>query len=241
MDSCFILVAGWISDNYGRKWSGLPSSVILGLAFVLLGYAQSLPVLVAASILAGFGNGFSSGIVNLLGADTAVTAGALRGEYLGLFRTLADAGNMLGPLVMGCIASATSLKQACMAMGLISAAATLWLAACYWGLGWLSEPWETDNPGSPSAAATVAVAAAPEKKGPAPGASEEEDPDEELLAASSSEEVDEGLLLSPGPKGTGGDGADAEVTSSGGDIELAESSDRISPEASIDSPSGIPK
>ena len=240
MDSCLILVAGWISDNYGRKWSGLPSSAILGLAFVLLGYAKTLPVLVAASVLAGFGNGFSSGIVNLLGADTAVTAGSLRGEYLGLFRTLSDAGNMLGPLIMGCIASATSLKQACLAMGLISAVATLWLAVCYWGLGWLSEPWETDNAsGSPDAAAAEA---APEKKAPVPRASEDEDPDEELLPASSGEESDEGMLHSQGLKGTDHGARDAdEVTSAERDIELATSDSFISPEASVESPSGIPK
>eukprot|EP00191_Tetraselmis_sp_GSL018_P018905 CAMPEP_0177582664 /NCGR_PEP_ID=MMETSP0419_2-20121207/2883_1 /TAXON_ID=582737 /ORGANISM="Tetraselmis sp., Strain GSL018" /LENGTH=428 /DNA_ID=CAMNT_0019071951 /DNA_START=118 /DNA_END=1401 /DNA_ORIENTATION=+ len=105
VDSSLFMVAGWMNDRYGRKWSGILSTAVLCGAFAVLSAARSLPMLVGASVLAGVGNGFSSGIINLLGADTSAAAGPRRGEYLGLFRTLSDAGVMAGPFVAGCISS----------------------------------------------------------------------------------------------------------------------------------------
>lgn len=145
VDSSLILVAGWISDKFGRKWSGIPSTALLSIAFVVLALSRSLPMLFAASLLAGFGNGFSSGIINLLGADTASEAGPMRGEYLGIFRMLADTGAMLGPLLAGCLASALSLQWASVAIGVISAFATVWLSVCYWYLQWIREPDDEDH------------------------------------------------------------------------------------------------
>jgi predicted MFS family arabinose efflux permease len=97
------LVALWLVSRLPDRWSRLP---VLGLG--LLGYAvvlASLPLVTHAvmltmwSLLLGAGAGFVAGQPTAIIGDRV--APELHGIAVGWLRTLADAGMIVGPLVMG--------------------------------------------------------------------------------------------------------------------------------------------
>ena len=67
-------------------------------ATVLVGDGEGAPARrrLLAALLAGLANGLSSGIVMTLGTDLAPPG--RRGEFLGVWRLLTDAGSVLGPM-----------------------------------------------------------------------------------------------------------------------------------------------
>ena len=57
----------------------------------------------------GLGNGMSSGLVMVLGADASPNVG--RASFLGVFRLLADLGLGAGPLLLGGVAAVAGLAS----------------------------------------------------------------------------------------------------------------------------------
>ena len=77
--------------------------------------------MLAASLI-GFGNGLGSGTMMTLGADLA-PRGA-RGEFLGIWRLIGDAGFTGGPIIAGAVADLVVLQAAALTVsgaGLIAA------------------------------------------------------------------------------------------------------------------------
>ncbi len=102
--------AGYVVDHKGHKWAALPCFALLCISIALLPFASSWPALIAVAVLAGVGNGMGSGIMMTFGSDYAPPA--QRGEFLGVWRMMGDAGQVLGPLCIGAIAAAASLGLA---------------------------------------------------------------------------------------------------------------------------------
>ena len=102
--------AGYVVDHKGHKWAALPCFALLCISIALLPFASSWPALIAVAIIAGVGNGMGSGIMMTFGSDYAPPA--QRGEFLGVWRMMGDAGQVLGPLCIGAIAAAASLGMA---------------------------------------------------------------------------------------------------------------------------------
>jgi MFS family permease len=105
------LLALWLVGHLPDQWNRLP---ILGLG--LLGYAAvlaSLPLvthhlwLTVWSLVLGAGAGFVAGLPTVIIGDRV--APELLGIAVGWLRTLADAGMIVGPLVMGTLADVGSL------------------------------------------------------------------------------------------------------------------------------------
>ena len=105
------LVALWLVSRLPDRWSRLPA-----LGFGLLGYAvvlASLPLLThpflltICSLLLGAGAGFVAGLPTAIIGDRV--APELHGIAVGWLRTLADAGMIVGPLVMGTLGDVVSL------------------------------------------------------------------------------------------------------------------------------------
>jgi MFS family permease len=101
---------GWLVDRRGHKWAALPCFALLCASVALLPWATDWPSLVAVAVLAGIGNGFGSGIMMTFGAGYAPPA--RRGEFLGVWRMMGDAGQVAGPTLIGAIAAAFSLAAA---------------------------------------------------------------------------------------------------------------------------------
>ena len=99
LDAAMFYPAGWLMDSRGRKWTLVPSLAILGASLALMPFATTFWLYLAVALLSGLGNGFGTGIIMALGADLSPRAN--RGEFLGVWRLLGDAGHAAGPFVFG--------------------------------------------------------------------------------------------------------------------------------------------
>ena len=113
--------AGKVMDLYGRRWVAVPSTVILGISFVVMPLTHSAVTLTLAAMIMGFGNGIGSGIVMTLAADTSPEIG--RPTFLGLWRELSDAGQGFGPLLLSGVTALAGLVAGITVSGLVGFAA----------------------------------------------------------------------------------------------------------------------
>jgi len=110
VDMTMFPIAGYLMDNKGRRHALMYCLAFLSLAIVLIPFSSSFITLLSCAMLAGFGNGLGSGINMTMGADFAPSA--IRGEFLGVWRLMSDAGSFTGPLITGYIASSFMLAAA---------------------------------------------------------------------------------------------------------------------------------
>ena len=118
--------AGYVLDHRGHKFTALPCFGLLAISVALLPWVQGQYSLTAVALLAGIGNGFGSGIMMTLGSDYAPPA--QRGQFLGVWRMLGDAGQVAGPLVIGVVAAVTTLAFATFCTVAIGAAGMAMMA-----------------------------------------------------------------------------------------------------------------
>jgi MFS family permease len=121
--------AGVAMDRYGRFWVALPSTLIMGLAFIGISGSSGVLFFVLASLLLGFGNGIGSGIIMTMGADAAPSEN--RNVFLGIWRVLSDTGTCLGPVLLSVMAAVATLGAGVAATGVLG----LLGAAVFWS--WL--------------------------------------------------------------------------------------------------------
>lgn len=119
---------GLIMDRIGRKWMAVPCIFLLALGMALIPFCHSFYPFLFVIILAAIGNGFGSGIVQLLGADFSPEN--QRSDFLGVWRLVGDLGFTAGPFIIGIITEAFVLSLACYTtagIGLIGALIMLFL------------------------------------------------------------------------------------------------------------------
>jgi MFS family permease len=122
VDAAMFYFAGWIMDNVGRKFAIVPCFAIQGLGMALVPLTGSFWGLLLAASVINFGNGLGSGTMLTLGSDFAPDDA--RGEFLGMWRLIGNAGGASAPLIVGTIADLLVLPAAALSMslaGLISA------------------------------------------------------------------------------------------------------------------------
>jgi len=110
MDVLMALPAGLIMDRWGRKFSYIPSFILLALGMLLIPTTNDYWSLQFVTLLMGFGNGLGAGSMMTLGADLAPTDS--RGEFLGFWRFIGDAGGACSPLIVGVISGRMGLLGA---------------------------------------------------------------------------------------------------------------------------------
>jgi MFS family permease len=107
VDMAFFYPAGLLMDRLGRKFAIVPSLLVISGALALMPVTGDFWSLLGVAVLAGVGNGLSSGAVLTLGADLAPRGQA--GEFLGVWRFFTDTGGMLAPFAIGAVATTFSL------------------------------------------------------------------------------------------------------------------------------------
>ena len=107
VDMLLFYPAGKIMDRFGRIWVAVPAMLLMGLGLIAVPFTSGLVSFSLAAVLMGLGNGMSSGLVMVLGADASPKEG--RAPFLGVFRLLADVGLGGGPLLLGGVAAAAGL------------------------------------------------------------------------------------------------------------------------------------
>ena len=121
IDMLVFYPAGKLMDRKGRQWVAVPSTLIMGTAMLLIPLSTGFVGLLLAALLIGFGNGISSGLNMTLGADFSPDNG--RGQFLGIWRFMADAGATGGPVLLSGITAAASLGAGVGATGVLGFAA----------------------------------------------------------------------------------------------------------------------
>jgi MFS family permease len=117
VDAALFYVAGTVMDRYGRKWSAIPSTVVLALSFLVLPLASSFVSLLGVGILMGLGNGLGSGYGATVGSDLAPEDA--RAEFLGIWQMVANVGTISGPVLLGAIVAVASLGTASLVIGAV--------------------------------------------------------------------------------------------------------------------------
>jgi MFS family permease len=110
VDMSLFYPAGWLMDRLGRKYAIVPCFAIQGVGMALIPLAADFTGLLLAGLVIGLGNGLGSGTMMTLGSDLAPRQA--RGEFLGLWRLIGDAGFTGGPLVIGGVADLLLLQTA---------------------------------------------------------------------------------------------------------------------------------
>lgn len=122
IDSALFPIVGIAMDRWGRKSTGIPAFIILAVAMGLIPLTGSFGALMTVGLLAGFGNGLSTGFVFTMGTDLAPRENP--GEFIGVWRFISDTGGAGGPVMIGGITQLVSLgvaATATMGIGLFGA------------------------------------------------------------------------------------------------------------------------
>ncbi len=103
LDMTMFIPAGILMDRFGRKFASVPSFAIMAIGIGIVPLANDFSGLLIAGIVIGLGNGLGSGAMMTLGADLAPPEAT--GEFLGVWRLIGDTGMVVGPLMVGFIAT----------------------------------------------------------------------------------------------------------------------------------------
>jgi MFS family permease len=109
--------AGALADRLGRKRVIVPASLVCGLAMVLFALGESYAVYVLAACVWGLGSGIAGPAPAAYVADIAPPE--LRGRAFGLYRSVADSGYIVGPIVLGWMAGETGYTLPLLLTGLL--------------------------------------------------------------------------------------------------------------------------
>ena len=99
--------SGRLMDRFGRRAVAVPCLTLLGAGFLAISFTREPTAFAAAAVLLGIGNGFGAGIVMTLGADHSPPNA--RAPFLGLWRSMSDAGMLAGPLLLSGATAAAGL------------------------------------------------------------------------------------------------------------------------------------
>lgn len=128
VDIVFFYPGGWLMDHRGRTVVAVPVVLTVAVGTLLLPLTSTALGVAAVVVLIAAGNGLGSGIVMVLGADAAPVDG--RAQFLGGWRLCGDVGLSGGPFVVSAVAAVAPLGLACVVIGLLGLAGTVWTA--YW-------------------------------------------------------------------------------------------------------------
>ena len=119
VDSMMFPLVGYSIDRWGRKSTGIPAFLVLGIAVALIPQTGTFGALLAVGLLAGLGNGLSSGFVLITGTDLSPKNNP--GGFLGVWRFISDTGGASGPVAIGGLAQIVTLGVASLATAGIGA------------------------------------------------------------------------------------------------------------------------
>ncbi|MFT7693103.1 MAG: MFS family permease [Candidatus Latescibacterota bacterium] len=110
IDMLMFYPAGVIMDRFGRKFAYVPSFTLQAIGMAMIPLTETYLGLQLVALFIGLGNGLGSGTMMTLGADLAPARS--RGEFLGIWRFIGDAGSATGPVFIGSIAEVLGLAFA---------------------------------------------------------------------------------------------------------------------------------
>lgn len=98
-----LLIAGKLTDTYGRRMPILIGLGIASLATAAIGWTENIPLFIALSVIAGVGTGLMGPAQQAAIADV-VGQGRNGGKVLATFQMATDFGSIIGPILAGVVA-----------------------------------------------------------------------------------------------------------------------------------------
>ena len=102
--------SGMLADRLGRKAVIVPATMIYAASLVLFSVASSWPAFVLSAVVLATSSGIGGSAPAAYAADIAPRE--MVASALGAYRTMADSGYVIGPLVLGAINQAAGPKPA---------------------------------------------------------------------------------------------------------------------------------
>jgi MFS family permease len=102
--------SGALVDRFGRKAVIVPSTLLSAAAIIGFALAQDFPQFMLASTFWAAASGIAGAAPAAYAADVAPRG--MMANAMGMYRTLADSGYVLGPLVLGGISDLASPEAA---------------------------------------------------------------------------------------------------------------------------------
>ena len=99
MQLILVLIAGWLSDRFGRKKLIVPGSLIAVLGLVMFALSPSYSFYLTSAVVLGIGRGVGGPVPTAYAADIAPP-----GNYentMAIYRLASDSGFILGPIILG--------------------------------------------------------------------------------------------------------------------------------------------
>jgi MFS family permease len=118
--------AAALGDRVGRKAAIVPSGLVTAAALALIAWTGDPLVFLGAALLLAVGTSIMGPAPAAYAADVAPDE--VRGLAMGLYRSAGDLGFVVGPVMLGAIADATSLAGALAANAVLVVAVTLFFA-----------------------------------------------------------------------------------------------------------------
>jgi DHA1 family multidrug resistance protein-like MFS transporter len=109
--------SGVLVDRFGRKGVIVVSTMIAGTGMLLFTIAGSFPGFLAAAFVWGIGSGVSGAAPAAYAADLAPRG--MIAPALSMYRTIADLGYVIGPLLLGILSDVSSSQAALIFTGLL--------------------------------------------------------------------------------------------------------------------------
>lgn len=98
-----VYFSGWFADRYGRKPVIAPATLVAGLGMAMFAFSGSQTMFMLSAAMWGLGAGISGPAPTAYVADLA--PGKSRPQVFGYFRSVSDAGYIIGPIALGWITS----------------------------------------------------------------------------------------------------------------------------------------
>lgn len=115
VDLIMVYPAGVIMDRWGRKFAYVPSFFLQGMALSLIPFTANFVELLVVAMALGFSNGIGAGTMMTLAGDLAPEKG--RGDFLGIWHFVGDAGGTSAPLIMGKVGDLAGLGASAFVAG----------------------------------------------------------------------------------------------------------------------------
>ncbi|GMU40963.1 MAG: MFS transporter [Chloroflexota bacterium] len=115
--------AAMIADRFGRKAAIVPSGLTVALGLAIMAVSSGLGVFVAGAMVLALGTSIAGPAPAAYAADIAPPH--LRGLAMGLYRSSGDIGFLIGPIILGMVADASTYGWALWLNAALIAAASL--------------------------------------------------------------------------------------------------------------------
>eukprot|EP01084_Bolivina_argentea_P197328 338178_1 len=109
-DSLLFPVAGYIMDNFGRKYNAILCITIFTIAFLWISFCNTFDYLIYNALLWGVADGVASGLTMTMGVDLSPIK--YRNQFYSIYRMFENISGLVAPIVVGYLSNEVNIRTA---------------------------------------------------------------------------------------------------------------------------------